>query len=45
LQPRALHAALNADFAPFAATGEALMLWRYLGGPWELAEAYSFGSS
>lgn len=42
-QARALHAALSADFAPFAATGEALRLWRYLGGPWEPIAAYSFG--
>lgn len=42
-QTRALHAALSADFAPFAATGEALRLWRYLGGPWEPVSAYPFG--
>ncbi len=42
-QARALHAALSADFAPFAATGEALRLWRYLGGPWEPVSAYPFG--
>ncbi len=41
-QARALHAALSANFAPFAATGEALRLWRYLGGPWEPVAAYPF---
>ena len=41
-QARALHAALSANFAPFAATGEALRLWRYLGGPWESVAAYPF---
>ncbi len=32
---RALHAELSAGFAPFAAQGRGLLLWRYLGGPWE----------
>ncbi len=41
-QARALHAALSADFTPFTATGEALRLWRYLGGPWEPVAAYPF---
>lgn len=41
-QARALHAALHADFAPLAATGEVLRLWRYLGGPWEPIAAYPF---
>jgi len=43
-QARALHAALSADFVPFAATGEALLLWRYLGGPWEPVAAYPFAA-
>ena len=44
-QARALHAELVADFAPFPATGEALLLWRYLGGPWEPVSAHPFGQS
>ncbi len=35
---RRLRDELQAGFAPWDATGEALQLWRYLGGPWE-AEA------
>ena len=41
-QARALHATLSADFAPFSAAGEGLLLWRYLGGPWEPLAAYPF---
>lgn len=33
---RALYAQLAAGWQPFAGTGEGLLLWRYLGGPWEL---------
>ncbi|HEY8602259.1 MAG TPA: 2'-5' RNA ligase family protein [Thermomicrobiales bacterium] len=44
-QARALHEQLSVDFAPFTATGEALLLWRYLGGPWESVAAYPFGES
>jgi hypothetical protein len=40
---RALHAELAAGFAPFAITGEGLLLWRYRGGPWEPAGRYAFG--
>ena len=32
---RALLAALQAEFAPFAFEAQGLRLWRYLGGPWE----------
>ena len=41
-QARALHADLSAGFAPFAATGVALRLWRYRGGPWEPMRDYPF---
>ena len=41
-QARALHAELSAGFAPFAATGVALLLWRYRGGPWEPVRAHPF---
>lgn len=34
---RALHARLSAEWAPRPAQVEALLLWRYLGGPWEAA--------
>ena len=40
---RALHEALEGSFSPFEVRGEGLMLWRYLGGPWEALGAYPFG--
>lgn len=40
---RALLAELAEDFEPWPATGEALQLWRYLGGPWEPAGEAGFG--
>jgi 2'-5' RNA ligase len=39
---RELHAALSADFAPFAVGACGLLLWRYLGGPWEQIAAVPF---
>lgn len=39
---KALHAALSAGFEPWHATGEALLLWRYLGGPWKAVERFGF---
>ena len=33
----ALHDRLAADFTPWTAKAEALLLWRYRGGPWEAA--------
>lgn len=39
---KALHAELSASFVPFAATATGLLLWRYLGGPWDAAGAYAF---
>lgn len=38
----ALHDRLVADFAPWTATAEALLLWRYRGGPWEAAGRFDF---
>lgn len=32
---RALHANLQAAFAPFTVRAEGLDLWRYMGGPWK----------
>jgi len=40
---RALFERMEAAFAPFSATGEGLLLWRYRGGPWEAAGRFGFG--
>lgn len=37
-----LLARLQAGFTPWEVTGEGLLLWRYLGGPWELLESETF---
>lgn len=39
---RALHQHLQSSFSPFEVRGEGLLLWRYLGGPWEKAGEYPF---
>ncbi len=39
----ALLAAMSAAFTPFSVRAEALLLWRYLGGPWDLAGCYPLG--
>jgi 2'-5' RNA ligase len=39
---RALLAELTASFVPFGAVAEGLLLWRYRGGPWELAREFPF---
>ena len=39
---RATLAGLQAGFAPWDATGEALLLWHYRGGPWEAAGTFPF---
>ena len=39
---RALYQRLSESFAAFSLTATGLLLWRYLGGPWELAERYGF---
>ena len=36
-EARALQARLSAGFVPFGGQAEAVLLWRYLGGPWEPA--------
>ena len=33
---------LQAGLRPFAARAEGLLLWRYLGGPWDLVRRYRF---
>lgn len=39
---RALLHQLQQAFAPFNVQGTGLRLWKYLGGPWELAQTYLF---
>ena len=41
-EARALHRSLEGTFAPFEVGAEGLMLWRYLGGPWEPVGSYRF---
>lgn len=41
-QARALLAAMQAGFAPFAFEALGLRLWRYLGGPWEAVSDHPF---
>ena len=38
----ALYDRLAADFTSWTATAEALLLWRYRGGPWEAAGRFEF---
>ena len=42
---RALHQELAATFQPFPIEGRGLNLWRYLGGPWDLAAEVPFGGT
>lgn len=42
---RALHAALSAELPPREAVAQGLLLWRYLGGPWEAAGRFGFTAS
>jgi 2'-5' RNA ligase len=37
--------ALNSTWQPFSGSGEGLLLWRYLGGPWELLQSFPFAES
>ncbi len=41
-EARALHRRLEETFAPFEVGAKGLLLWRYLGGPWEPAGSYGF---
>ena len=41
-QARALFERLRQTWQPFGGQGTGLRLWRYLGGPWELLEAFVF---
>ncbi len=42
---RALSADLQHGFAPFRFTAPAVLLWRYLGGPWEGIARIAFGEN
>ncbi|MDP4024544.1 2'-5' RNA ligase family protein [Methylobacterium sp. NEAU 140] len=42
---RALHADLEGAFAPFRFTAPGVLLWRYLGGPWERVARAAFGEN
>jgi 2'-5' RNA ligase len=44
-EARRLFERLRATWQPFSGTGEGLLLWRYLGGPWELASHFPFQRS
>ncbi len=39
---RALQQNLQAAFTPFTVRAEGLLLWRYLGGPWEALDLHPF---
>ena len=39
---RALRDAMQAGFAPFTVRAEGLLLWRYLGGPWQALGQHRF---
>lgn len=41
-QARDLYHLLSAEWRGRAGVGEGLLLWRYLGGPWEMAGEYRF---
>jgi 2'-5' RNA ligase len=42
-EARRLKQRLEAEFQPFDVIGEGLLLWRYLGGPWEPLGDFPFG--
>jgi hypothetical protein len=42
-EARRLKQRLEAEFQPFDVMGEGLLLWRYLGGPWEPLGDFPFG--
>ncbi|AHY45745.1 2'-5' RNA ligase superfamily [Rubrobacter radiotolerans] len=44
-EAKRLLAELQRGFEPFAVRAEGLLLWRYLGGPWEPVAEEDFGSS
>ncbi|GJD65218.1 2'-5' RNA ligase family protein [Methylobacterium frigidaeris] len=44
-EARALHRDLEAAFVPREIAGTGLLLWRYLGGPWEARGRFPFGGA
>jgi len=44
-EARALKQRLEAEFQPFDVVGEGILLWRYLGGPWELLGDFPIGGA
>jgi 2'-5' RNA ligase len=42
---RALHERLLAEFLPYDVRARGVGLWRYLGGPWEPVDEFTFGES
>ena len=42
-EAQALLRELSAEFRPFAVRAEGLLLWHYLGGPWDLVRRFGFG--
>lgn len=44
-EARALHRELEAGFVPREITGTGLLLWRYLGGPWEARGRFPCGGA
>lgn len=41
-EARHLYERLMTTWKPFSGWGEGLLLWRYLGGPWELVDEFHF---
>lgn len=41
-EARCLYEKLRITWKPFRGWGQGLLLWRYLGGPWELVDAFQF---
>ncbi len=44
-QARQLYERLSTEWAPMMARGEGLLLWRYKGGPWDLAGEFLFSEA
>ncbi|TGD94233.1 2'-5' RNA ligase family protein [Methylobacterium nonmethylotrophicum] len=44
-EARALHRDLEAAFVPREIRGTGLLIWRYLGGPWEARGRFPFGGA
>lgn len=44
-EARALLAAMKAEFVPFGFTATGLLLWRYLGGPWDAVGRFPFAGA